>query len=150
MHLELYQYIEGDKDAEIGEYLGYIYLDEDDIVIDIDDDELAEELEQLFSEPIQYSNGPLEEEKEVEPYTPEFFKCVIPVLPDYEIRGIIKDMDEIEPIANRPFEDEEDVDAEVDPIQMGMSTIDNLNEDIDITGKMNEDMELEEEEEESF
>ncbi|MCD4785185.1 MAG: hypothetical protein K8T10_15320 [Candidatus Eremiobacteraeota bacterium] len=150
MHLELYQYVEGDKDAEVGEYLGYIYLDEDDVVIDIDNNELAENLEQLFSEPIQYSDGPLEAEKEVEPYTPDFFKCVIPILSDYVVRGILKDVDEIEPIENRSFEDEEDIDSDVDPSQMGMSTIDGMTEDLEIADQMKSDLGLEEEERESF
>ena len=130
MHLELFQYIEGDDAANVGEYKGYIALEEDDIRMELNDDELAEEMEQLFSEPIVNANGLLTDEKEAEPYTLEFFRCVLPILPDYGVRGVLKgdeegDQDDyIRMRANENGESVEEVKEEDnEPGEMGIEMI---------------------------
>ena len=138
MYLDLFQYIEGDETADAGEHLGTVILDEDDVRIDLDDDKLAEELEQLFSEPIAKNDALDDDEEEVEPYTPEFFKAVLPFLPDYGIRGIIREDDEVDDTKRTIHSEEEETeepDREIESMSsMGIISIDELSEDYEIAG----------------
>lgn len=93
MYIELYTYVEGDEACEVGEYIGYVSLEEDDVYIDVDDDKLAEKLEEMFSEPITVSSG-LAADEEIEPYTEEFFQNVVHLLPDIDIRGKLQETEE--------------------------------------------------------
>ena len=130
MYIELYKYVEGDENCESGEYLGYVSLEEDDVYIDLDDERLGETLEELFSEPLSYSRSPMEPEKDIEPYTDEFFRVVLTVLPDYGIRGKLEE-DEIEDF-EKPLQHDVD-DAEIEeeeemPVGITVDDIDRMQE----------------------
>lgn len=150
MYLELYQYVEGDDIAQVGDYLGFVRLEEDDIVIDVNDDELAEEMGQLFSEPITVNVGIVNDEEEIEPYTSDFFRHVRGILPDYGIRGILTEDDEPDKtrrtIHNEEEDDEDETSDELG--EMGMMVIDDFSDDYNMGGAESEGY-LEGEEEET-
>lgn len=145
MRLELFNYVEGDDSAQIGEYKGKISLLEDDIQMEVRDDELAEELEQLFSEPLLDANGISSDETETEPYTREFFRAVLRVLPDYGVRGVLRDDDEERGYFTSKVEEEEEeeeeeeVDEESEDLPMGMMSIEDLDEGYDDDSDMDDD-----------
>jgi hypothetical protein len=134
MHLELYQYVEGDDRAEVGEYLGYVSLeDEDDIYIDLSDDSLAEELERLFSEPLKYNDPILNEEKEADPYTASFFKRVTLVLPEYGVRGIFREDEDREVFRETIIDDDEEIiEDEEAEMSSRMMSIEDISDDYNI------------------
>jgi hypothetical protein len=140
MYIELYKYVEGDDICENSEYLGYVSLEEDDVYIDLDDERLAETLEDLFSEPLSYSRSSLEPEKEVEPYTEEFFRIVPAVLPDYGIRGKLKEDDVedfVKPIKHDTDEAEEDEEEDM-PVGINVDEMDKM-DDVSRMGSLEED-----------
>lgn len=127
MHIEIYEYVDGDESCDAGDYLGYVSLEEDDVYIDVDNDDLAEQLEKLFSKPILLKKNIMPgTPKEAEPYTREFFRCVLPLLHDLNARGLLKDEDsdryqsrEVPSIRENDDEEEEDqlpVDMELNDI----------------------------------
>ncbi len=130
MHIEIYQYMDGDETCEAGEYMGYISLEEDDVYIDVDDDNLAEQLEELFSEPFIYSEGVPGTDKEAEPYTEDFFRNVLPLLHDLNARGILKE-DERDVYTPRTINPEasDDEEPEEIPLDMELSELSTLEED---------------------
>jgi len=136
MYLELFSYVDGDENCEEGEYLGYVTLEEDDVYIDIDDEKLAEELEQVFSEPITYTDSNLGEEVEVEPYTRDFFRVVPMTLVDMNIRARLKD-DDTEPYVKRNPDEEADEEADEEEeieegaMEMTIEEIEDLDEEYD-------------------
>ncbi len=139
MYIELYKFVEGDEKCEKGEYLGYVSLEEDDVYIDVDSDELAEKLEELFSEPI-YASSEAGLEQEFEPYTLEFFRNVLLILPDYDVRGCLKEAEEGESILEMgsAITEEEPIEGEAPAdLTLGM----------EMEGFAEEGFEIEEEEE---
>jgi hypothetical protein len=138
MYIELYKYVEGDEDAERGEYLGYVSLEDDDIYIDVDDEKLVEKLEDIFSQPVSYSRSSLEPEKEIEPYTEDFFRVIPAILPESHIRGILKKDEDEEEEFEKPrrqrdedLEEEEEMEEEEMPVGMSMDEIDEDEYDMD-------------------
>jgi len=147
MYIELYEYIEGDDNAETGEYYGYVSQEEDDVYIDVDNDKMAEQIEEIFSEPFTYTARNMDEEFECEPYTEEFFRRVINILPDYNIRGILKEDDEKDRTPRRTVV-EPDADEDEDMDMMEDMEVDEMEMDDDYDEDMDEEEEEEEEEEE--
>ena len=147
MHLELYQYVEGDDRAEVGEYLGYLTLeDEEGIYIDISDVTLEEELERLFSEPLKYTDPVLNEEKEAEPYTANFFRRVTQILPDYGVRGIFKEDEDREAFRETSIDDDEElIEDEESEMSSRMMSIEDMSDEYSIPDEDDEDSGREEE-----
>lgn len=110
MYLELFSYVEGDESLELAENLGYVTLEEDDVYIDVDNDELAEELEEFFSEPITVASNGLSGEKEIEPYTVEFFRMAPQFLEDLKIRARVKEDEESAEFVKKTIVNEEELD----------------------------------------
>jgi hypothetical protein len=146
MYIELYKYVEGDESCENGEYLGYVSLEEEDIYIDLDDERLAERLEELFSEPLSYSRSPLEPEKEIEPYTGDFFRVVPTILPDFGVRGKLQEDDDEEFEEDLEHDDDEmEMEKEEDmPVGISVDKIGSMDDlddmdDMDDVEDMDED-----------
>jgi hypothetical protein len=130
MYIELYKYVEGDESFENGEYLGYVSLEEDDVYIDLDDERLAETLEDLFSEPLSYSRSAMEPEQEIEPYTKEFFRIIPTILPDYGIRGKLQedDIEDFEKPIKHDVDEMDDDEEEEMPVGITVDDIDEMDE----------------------
>ncbi len=110
MYIELYTYVDGDEACQQGEYIGYVSLEEDEVYIDVDDMSLEESLEDLFSEPLIVSNQYTGEEREIEPYTEEFFRQIIHILPDLNLRGKLVETED--PYVKRTIVAPEDLEDE--------------------------------------
>jgi hypothetical protein len=128
MYIELYNLADADESGEPGEYLGYVSLDEDDVYIDVDDESLGGKLEELFSEPVLFTDPLTSAKKEAEPYTEEFFRNVMPSLAEMDIRGILKE-DEQDSYSKRKIretpdaEEEEEEEEEELPVDMDLTDI---------------------------
>jgi hypothetical protein len=111
MYIELYSLADTDETGEMGEYLGYVSLEEEDVYIDVDDETQAEKLEELFSEAVLYTDPLSGAKKEAEPYTEDFFRNVMPSLAEMDIKGILKE-DEMDTYTKRKIRESQDAEEE--------------------------------------
>jgi hypothetical protein len=124
MHIDIYEFVDGDETCEDAEYLGYVSLEEDDVYIDVDDVKLAEKLENLFADPIVYADSTTGSEKEAEPYTEEFFRQVLPMLQEMNTRGLLKDEETERYVSAAPVDPEELENEEEEELPVGMEMTD--------------------------
>lgn len=129
MYIELFKYVEGDETCESGEYLGYVSLEEDDIYIDVDSDNLAEKIEDLFSSPLQMNEKSIKSDEKIEPYTEDFFRNIIFMLPEMSLRGRLKVDEETDAYVKRSPEEGEDIDEEEIEMEVPMGDMQDLDEE---------------------